>query len=197
MWITVIGTQCVGKSTLIKDFIKENPRFITPTVDYRTIITENNLQLNRTGNYRSQKFLFDFIKNQTVELANKKGEYILDRSLIDVVAYSLWLVEHTNTFTKDQYDDMYKTMTYLVSLYDSILYNPLHSNAHVSIQDDKFRDTDPVYREEIDHNFEIIINALLQYKVSTIHTIYGDRVERINMIKNIYPNLFKVLQKNK
>jgi uridine kinase len=95
MLVSIIGTQCIGKSTFIKDFVNTNPKFILPNIDYRKIIEKNNLQLNRDGNYRSQKCLFDFMKQQLLELAkNKDVYYIIDRSLVDVIAYSMWLYDN-------------------------------------------------------------------------------------------------------
>jgi len=184
MLITVSGTQCVGKSTLIKDFLVEYKDFSTPEIDYRKIILEQKLNLNRQGDYRSQKVLFDFVLDQSKEFAAKPGNYILDRSLLDVVAYSTWL--HQNRpeagFTDDNIAEMYQGLIKNIYLYNVIFYIPLKNNSHVKIEDDNFRDTNEDYRLEIDKIFDNIVDDLSLCKTNIYH-ISGTREERIEQIK--------------
>ena len=59
--VTVIGSQNTGKTTFINDIIAkyaDNPiyePFITDKCDYRKVIEEMNLSINREGNIESQK----------------------------------------------------------------------------------------------------------------------------------------------
>lgn len=189
MVLSVIGTQCVGKSTFIKDLIEKYNNFETPETDYRKLITEKNLQINRNGNYRSQKILFDFILDQTIQCVNNPSRtYILDRSIIDVYAYSMWLYDnidkHITGFTYDNLKDMEYLVFDNIYLYDKLLYIPLEKNDHVEVVDDKFRDTDLVYRENIDNNFNSILE-LLDEKARVIE-IYGAREDRIKQFEKVY-----------
>ena len=189
MLITVSGTQCIGKSTLIKDFLKEFNNFKTPNIDYRKIITENNLKLNREGDYRSQKILFDFVLKQTIECSKLSENYIMDRSLIDVYAYSSWLYlnKPDSGFNEVNIKEMYDTLQEYVILYDKIFYIPLQYNTHIKIEDDKFRDTNEEYRLNIDKLFDLIILDLSYENIcaNNVYNIYGTREERINLIKDI------------
>lgn len=192
MLISAIGTQCIGKSTFIKDFIKECPKFITPSIDYRTIIEKNKLSLNRDGNYRSQKCLFDFMKDQICELSTHKDKfYILDRSLVDVLAYSYWLYDNKDDviFSHDNLEQLESMLIEHVKLYDYLIYIPLSTCKDVIIVDDKFRDTNAEYRQEIDVNFKHILNTISKF-LPPIITVHGTREERITMLKNSIPSLF-------
>jgi len=197
MIITVSGTQCVGKSTLIKDFLNEHENFSTPEIDYRKIILEQKLNLNRQGDYRSQKVLFDFVLNQSKEFATKPGNYILDRSLLDVVAYSTWLYENRpdSGFTASNIAEMYQGLIKNIYLYDAILYIPLKYNSHVKIEDDNFRDTNEDYRLEIDKIFDSIVDDLSFCKQNICH-IHGTREERVEQIKKELSHLLNQSMKS-
>lgn len=186
MLITVIGTQCVGKSTFIKDFLDEFKTFRTPDIDYRKIVLEKKLKLNRTGDYFSQNTLFDFISDQTFTYkrlsSNTNIDYIFDRSTIDVIAYSKWLYENSDCgFTKNKYEQMEELGLKYSNMYDKIIYIPLDKNSHVKIVADNFRDTDEIYRKQIDDNFKYLLN---KFDNDNIIEISGSRTERIAQIKN-------------
>ena len=54
MRIAVSGTACQGKTTFIKDFIKEWPMYSTPEKTYRDFISENNLPHSENTNQDAQ-----------------------------------------------------------------------------------------------------------------------------------------------
>jgi uridine kinase len=191
MIISVIGTQCIGKSTLIKDFLQANPKFILPDIDYRKIIEKNKLQLNREGNYRSQRCLFDFMKDQVFELAkNKDKYYILDRSLVDVLAYSYWLYDNKpEIFSKEQIIVMIEDLFKYIHVYNYLIYIPLAACKDVKIVNDNFRDTNEIYRASVDSNFGYLLNKYSK-KIPPVISIFGNRTERIDMIKKNLPQIF-------
>ena len=64
--------------------------------------------------------------------------------------------------------------------YDKIVFLDLNNCADVSVVDDKFRDTDPEYRREIDLLFkETLLKLVLSGAVRVSDSIYGTRDERI------------------
>ncbi len=77
--IGVIGTQCVGKSTLIEDMMLQWPQLSRPEKTYRDLIKEKNLPINKDGTKESQGLILDFL----VEEASKnygKRKMVFDRS---------------------------------------------------------------------------------------------------------------------
>ena len=191
MIISVIGTQCIGKSTFIKDFITTCPKFTIPEIDYRNVIEKNNLKLNRQGDHRSQQFLFDFMKDQVLELAKDQDKfYIVDRSLVDVVAYSMWLYDNRpEVFTEDQICEMIVDMQKYVNVYKYLIYIPLAMCNDVIVEDDKFRDTNVEYRKNIDSNFKYILDTYYT-DLPPIIEVFGNRTERIEMLQKNCPNIF-------
>lgn len=190
MIVSVIGTQCIGKSTFINDFIVQNKQFVLPSMDYRKIIEKNNLQLNRNGNYRSQRCLFDFMRDQLIELSKQSDKfYVVDRSLIDVVAYSMWLYDNKpDVFSEDQLCQMITELLEYVNLYSYLIYIPLSMCDNVKVVDDKFRDTDEQYRKQIDENFNFLLNQYVK-NLPKIIPIFGNREQRIDIVKNKIPEV--------
>lgn len=188
MLISVIGTQCVGKSTFISDFVNEYKDFITPEIDYRTLIQEKNLKFNREGNMYSQKTIFEFILEQTEKCSlQKDNNYILDRSIIDAYVYTYWLYKNVDTsttnITQEHISDMYNILSKKVDLYDYFIYIPLTLNDHVAIVDDKFRDTNEEFRKDVDNIFSSTVKML---PISNkLIRIYGTRSDRIEQIKKV------------
>ena len=67
MRIAVSGTSCQGKTTLIKDFIKEWPMYSTPEKTYRDFINENNLPYSDNTNKEAQWSILNHIIDTIME----------------------------------------------------------------------------------------------------------------------------------
>ncbi len=65
--IGIIGTQCIGKSTLVEDMMLQWPQLSKPEKTYRDLIKEKNLPINKDGTKESQGLIIDFL----VEEASK------------------------------------------------------------------------------------------------------------------------------
>jgi hypothetical protein len=76
-----------------------------------------------------------------------------------------------------------------IKLYNYLVYIPLSMCNNVTIVNDKFRDTDSEYRKNIDNNFKYILNTYSKH-LPNIITIYGNRDERISLLKNKIPEIF-------
>ena len=180
MIIAVSGTQNIGKSTFIKDFIAANPDFTTPVLDYRKLIEDNGLKINREGDLRSQQMLLDFI---ITDIPKHTGNVIFDRSAIDAYVYGLWHRlnrAEASGFTMEAIRYQYEQMRKAVGLYDKILFIPLSKNPDIKVEDDKFRDTNLEYRAEIDRLFTIVIESLGErFRKEKVVEIYGSREQRL------------------
>ena len=189
MILSVIGTQCVGKSTFINDFVKKYPEFKTPEIDYRSLILKKNLQINRNGNYRSQKAILDFLITQMLSLSKDNNNYIIDRSVIDSVAYSTWLnlnKPYKSTYLgKAKLFKLQEKAKEFLNLYDYFIYIPLSLNNHVQIENDMFRDTDSQYRIDIDKIFNDLLSHYNLINSDKLIKIYGSPEQRIQQISNI------------
>lgn len=152
MKIAVIGTQNIGKTTYINDFLKKWPMYKTPEKTYRDIIKEKKLNCNENGDEESQKVILDCLVDQTID-SSKDDFIIMDRSVLDNLAYTSWL----NLYGKVSDSFLEKTKTIVketLKLYDVLFFLPITKFSNIEIKDDGLRSIDPVYRQEIDTLFK-------------------------------------------
>ena len=70
--IGIIGTQSIGKTTLVKDMIEKWPQFSVPEKSYRDLIKEKNLSINKNGNKESQDAIMGVLVEQSLYNYGKK-----------------------------------------------------------------------------------------------------------------------------
>jgi hypothetical protein len=129
----------------------------------------------------------DFLAEQATEMI-KNDFAIADRCVLDCLAYSSWL--NINNKLSDKLLDQQRILTReTLKLFDIIFFIPLTKVASVEIENDGFRETDPVYREEIDNIFKVFQQSYLKgdgriFPVDdspAMIEIYGDRESRLKM----------------
>lgn len=178
MIVTVCGTQCIGKSTFIRDFKEKYTNFVLPEIDYRKVIEKNNLKLNRNGDLFSQSFLYNFVLNDLNKAyKDKMTNYILDRGILDALCYTTWHFIHNKDtdVTYDAIQELEQTTKININKYDRIFYIPLEKCNDIPVVDDKFRDTDLLYRKQIDDIFKKYIDQFDIY----VEEIYGTPEQRL------------------
>jgi nicotinamide riboside kinase len=160
MKIAVVGTQCTGKSTYIKDFLNKWNMYTTPEKTYRDVVKEKNIPINRLGDEESQKIILDFLVDQALS-CSKSDNVIFDRCVLDNLAYSSWL--HLNNKVSEKFLDESRILVReTLKMFDIIFFLPLTKMSPVKIVEDGVRDVDPVYREEIDNIFKVFAKSYLQ-----------------------------------
>lgn len=189
--IGVIGTQCVGKSTLIEDMVLQWPQLTRPTKTYRDLIKEKALPINKTGTKESQEMILNFLVDEAMANYGKK-KMIFDRTPLDNLVYSLWLYgKEAPGFDEAFIDKCVVTVRHALKFYSVIFYLPLVQENDVILTAKEHRDIDPVYRSEIGILFETIYKAWQQGNsrffdnedCPPIIPIYGKPLERIAMMK--------------
>lgn len=155
MKIAFMGSQSVGKSTLIKEFLSRWPMYELPKKTYRDLIQEKKLKLNKKGTEESQKIILNALIDEVQGcLSTGITNVVFDRCVLDNIAYSLWL--NANNKVSDDFIRTCKTLAAeTLKLYDIIFYLPIHES--IKLTPKKNRDKDEKYREEIDN----IIQALV------------------------------------
>lgn len=186
----VIGSQNTGKSTFIQDVLnvyKNNgiyEPFVTDAIDYRKIIEEKHLSINRNGTLESQRVIFDSLADQVISAIRNPNmkNIIFDRCPLDSLVYTMYLNDyHKGGVTQSDIDQMIIEMKRFIRLYDSIIYIPLDKCDDINVVDDKFRDTDLEYRLYVDRLFKKAINTLEDIDRDKIVEIYGSRTDRLTM----------------
>jgi hypothetical protein len=189
--IGVIGTQCVGKSTLIEDMTLQWPQLQRPTKTYRDLIKEKNLPINKHGTKESQEAILNFLVDEAMGNVGSK-KMIFDRTPLDNLVYSLWLYDkQTSDIDEAFIDKCVITVRHALKFYSVLFYLPLVRENDVTLTVKEHRDIDPVYRGEIGVLFEMLYKAWQKggskffdnEDCPPIIPIYGNPLERIAMLK--------------
>ena len=192
MRIGVSGTQCIGKSTFLQDFLKAWPMYKTDTKKYTDYAKEKGLKLNKEGNEESQMFILNFLCDQIVG-QSKDTNLILDRTVLDNLVYTMWLNANDkvpNSFVKKTIDIVRETLPF----YDIIFFFPITKYSPVNIEKAEHREINPIYRQEIDVLFKALMDRYgkhdlvyfpIDHKLGcpALIEIIGNREERIQLTK--------------
>jgi len=188
--IGIIGTQCVGKTTLIQDMKEKWPMFSSPDKSYRDLIKEKKLPINKEGTKASQEAILNFLVDEAMASYGKK-KMIFDRTPIDNLVYSLWLYEKGKSDINEAFiDKTVDTLRQAIKFYSVIFYIPFCAENDVLLTSAPNRDVDPTYRSEIGHLFEGIYKAWEKTGSRFFDTddcpafipLYGNRQERIALM---------------
>ena len=159
MKIALIGAHCVGKSTLVEQFLKEWPMYKRPEKTYRDIIKEQNLNLNMQGDKESQRAILNALVDE-VQLASTSDDkhIIFDRCTVDNIAYTLWhYAKGTDGFTPEFVMTCKDIAALSLKHIDLIFY--VSARKEIPLTPREGRETDEVFREEIDNIFDSLVNS--------------------------------------
>lgn len=157
MKIAFMGTQCNGKSTLIKEFCKRWPMYKEAKSTYRQLIKTGKVANNQEGTEESQKIILNTIIDDTQKAIAKGGDFLVfDRCVIDNIAYSLWLNEN-NKVSDEFIIDTRLIAIQALKVFDVIFYLPLREE--IKLVSKKGRNIDPNYRREIDFIFRALVKT--------------------------------------
>jgi hypothetical protein len=159
MKIAFMGSSNVGKTTLIEEFLKQWPMFKRPAKTYRDLIREKKLKINKEATPESQKEILNALVDEAQFAAASDDKFIVfDRCVVDNMAYTLWhYAKETPGFTSEFIMDCKTIAAFALKHIDIIFYLPARQDIPVTKREN--RETDPVFREEIDNIFESLVNS--------------------------------------
>jgi len=191
MRVGISGCQNIGKSTVIKDFIEKWDMYTTPKVTYRDVLEEKGLSCNQETTTETQTILMNCICDQILN-TDKTDNIITDRTPYDALAYSMWAHEKGIEGFDDEYISNQIVMAREASsFYDIIFHIPIVEGHDVELVEDNLRDTDPIYREEMDNIFSAMYKTYFEQTgpffkwgdCPALTEIFGSPEERLEMLK--------------
>jgi hypothetical protein len=161
MRICISGTANVGKSTLVKDFIKNWPKYSTSSKTYRDVLKSGNYPHSKSCNKEGQWAIINHMIDE-MQKYSSEDKVIFDRGPLDCLVYTLWAFEKKSSdIDKEFVDKMIPLVRESMKFIDVIFFLPITKSSPIPIVDDGTREVDPVYIEEIDNLFK---GLMFQYQ---------------------------------
>ena len=172
--IILTGSQGTGKTTILNHYKEQGMNVITEIVRN---LAKTGVKINEMGDEEGQNIIF----SEYERLLNDKNEYMSDRGLTDVAAYTLYHVNQKKISVDVIQDELKRIREFFEKNPDVIVcYFPIE----FLVVDDGVRSTDEHFRDIIDRNIKFILDGLnIPYT-----TITGTVEERIKQIDNILKN---------
>ena len=172
--IVFTGTHSTGKTTLLKEFVGKNYNIITEVVRE---LAKTGIKINKDGDYLGQTIIF----NKYLEKLLCADNFISDRCLVDVLAYTKYLVD-AGKVDKELYDNQLKSFIMFNETCPDVMY--CYFPIEFDMVEDGVRVQDDNFRKEIDKNIMYILNST-GTKYVTIKGTHEERVEKLNSILNM------------
>lgn len=172
--IVFTGAQGTGKTTVLNHFKENNFNVITEVV--RNLAKEG-VNINENGDDESQTIIF----NKYYELLSTftPAGYISDRSLVDVAAYTKWLVENGKV-SAELFDSQIEEIRKFVRSNPDVMY--CYYPIEFDVVDDGVRSTDETFRRDID----IYIQEVFELTGIAPIKITGSVEDRVAKVTRVY-----------
>ena len=165
------GAQGTGKSTILNHYREQGMNCITEVVRN---LSKQGININESGDEVGQKTIFETYK----DVLSQPSDYISDRGLTDVLAYTMYL--------RDRNQNLNSTM--ILQQMDLVEFNKTNKDViycyfpiEFDVVDDGVRSTNEEFRREVDEN----IQQVLKMCVDDYYVIRGTVEERIQQIDSI------------
>ena len=154
MRISISGTACTGKSTLIRNILAVWPNYKTPEKTYRDIIEEEELPHSTLTSVDTQWKILNHMIDQ-LHSYEKGDKVIFDRCPLDNLVYTLWAHDRGIEGFDKQFVDKCIALTKESMRHLDIIFL-LNYDKIIEIRADGLRETDEIYIKEIDNIFSAL-----------------------------------------
>ena len=191
MRIGISGTQNIGKSTVVADFLDKWDMYETPDISYRDVLIEKGLDCNQKTTPETQTIIMNHLCDHLMG-TDRLDNIIIDRTPYDALAYTMWAnAKGMDGFTDEFVQTQIALARESASLFDIIFHIPIVKDHDIKMEADDLRDTDPIFREEVDNIFSAIFSTYFTqtgpfFKFGdcpAVIELFGSKEERIEMLK--------------
>lgn len=177
MKISLSGTQCVGKTTVINLLEKKLKGFNFYKDSKTREVKDYDLPHSENANDYTQIIT---LSNMVKDASRKDNNFITDRCILDNLVYSKYLVDR-DKISKDLFNVIYNSCLDLIKKYDFIFV--LQPN--IKLVDNNFRSLDKQYRLDINEIFNYYLNHFAHKGIYNIIKVeQKENKDRIDFIIN-------------
>lgn len=168
MKVIFTGAQGTGKSTVLRMLKDKGYPVITEVV--RDLVKKEGIKINEEGNEETQKRIF----NEYLRLFNETDDYVSDRGLIDVVAYTTVLGEDLEDLQWVQLQILSDWMEENPDV--KVIYFPIEFD----IVDDGVRSTNKDFQSDVDYAIQFILREI----EADPFVVHGSPEERLEQVEH-------------
>lgn len=167
--IILTGSQSTGKSSVLNYFQNTYLNCIT---EVTRNLAKQGVKINEGGDGDGQIKIFETYE----KLLNQDIDYISDRGLTDVLAYSFYLYKRGRVSSEVLNNQKMRVKEFFEHNPNILVfYFPIEFD----VVSDGVRSTDPNFRKEIDEYIENFLSEFIPNKYYTIHGTVGERIRFI------------------
>lgn len=190
--ISFSGTQNIGKSTLVKDFLKQWPMYSLPKRSYRDIIKEKGLKINKKTCKETQGIILDAMIDEISQYNRDGDNIVFDRCPLDNLVYTLWAYEKGDSDIDEAFvKECIGKVRNILREFSIMFFIPISKQNDIELVEKENRDIDPVYRDEIDNIFKALKTLkdnnddgyFCHDDCGPIIEVFGSPEERIELLK--------------
>jgi len=192
MRIAISGSACQGKTTLVKDILKNWPVYNRSNESYRKLLKKEDIKINKEVNKDGQWKILNCLIDDIQHTA-KGDKVIFDRCPLDNLIYSLWAEDKKSSdIDKEFIDKCIPLVQESMKSIDIVFFLPITKVAPVKVEEKTNREIDTLFIQEIDNIFKAIEHNLMRNGICPflskddrppIIEIFGNPEQRIEMIK--------------
>lgn len=184
MRIAISGSHSLGKSTFVRDFLKEHPDYAFEEEPYRMLRHEHEI-IFAEG---QRQFDIDLQLNYRIERLKKYppgSKVIFDRAPSDMIPYASYSIEHGYAdIDADYVKSLFPKVCASHAFLDVIVFIPIMEEYPIALEDDGHRPTHDLYREWVDAAFKKLyrenLSSIMPEKGGPLLVeIWGDRKMRL------------------
>lgn len=190
MRIAISGSHSLGKSTFVKDFLKEHPDYAFEEEPYRALRHNHDIKFAEDQTRHHIMLQLNYCINQ-IKKYHPGDKVICDRCPADYIPYADYTAHYGRTdINKIFIESLYPLVRDSLQNLDLIVFIPISAEHPIELEDDGHRPTHDVYREWVDGMFKKLyrenVNIIMPASNSPrLMEIVGDRQTRLKCINEI------------
>lgn len=167
--VALVGASSVGKTTVYELLKKELPEFSFINESTRTV-GKYGFPINEEGTSETQLAISSF----HLEALLEPGDVILDRCYLDLLVYSTYMDNLSNS----AYNYILDTWIRVMNQYTHYIYFPIEFTS----VDDGVRSTNEEWRSKIDNHFRTALESRKKMEGKDYLTVSGSPKQRVSQI---------------